>query len=345
MKALIFHGAREVSIEEVPKPSLEKPTDALVRITLSTICGSDLHIYHQALPIPPPFPLGHEFVGVIEEVGSEVKGLKAGDRVAASCVVYCGHCFYCQKGLYGHCEDGGIYGCGALMGNLGGAQAEYIRVPYAQLGLHKIPEGLSDEQVLYVGDILTTGFTGAKNGLIQPGDTVAVFGSGPVGLCAQLCAQLFGPALVIAVDKLDYRLEVSRKIGCETVNAAQGDPIAAIKEMTGGRGVDVAIEAVGVPATMAGCLGAIRPGGRISVIGVFSQAMEFPLQQLCMMDVHLTTSICDVRWIPALIRLIQEGKLDLTFLTTHSMPLSEAARAYEMFDKKEDKVLKILLRP
>jgi alcohol dehydrogenase len=345
MKSLIFHGAREISIEEVERPSIEKPSDALVKVTLSTICGSDLHIYHEELPIPPPFPLGHEFVGIIEEVGKEVSGFKPGDRVAASCVVYCGQCFYCQKGLYGHCENGGLYGCGALMGNLGGAQAEYVRVPYADLGLHKIPDDLTDEQVLYVGDILTTGFTGAKNGYIQPGDVVAVFGSGPVGLCAQVCAQLFGPAMVIAVDKLDYRLAVSQKIGCTPINATQEDPIEKIKELTEGRGVDVAIEAVGVPATMAGCLSAVRPGGKVSIVGIFSSPMEFPLPQLCMMDINLATSICDVHWMPALIKLIHQGKIDPTFLATHSMPLTEAAKAYEMFDKKQDNVLKILLRP
>jgi alcohol dehydrogenase len=345
MKSLIFYGAREVSLEEVDRPTIEEPTDALVRITLSTICGSDLHIYHEELPIQPPFPIGHEFVGVIEELGKDVSGLKKGDRVAASCVVYCGQCYYCQKGLYGHCEKGGLYGCGPLMGNLGGAQAEYVRVPYAPLGLHRIPDELTDEQVLYVGDILTTGFTAVKNGNILPGDIVAVFGSGPVGLCAQVCAQLFGPALVIAVDKLDYRLEVSRQIGCEPLNISREDPGTQIKALTGGRGVDVAIEAVGIPATMAGCISAVRPGGRISAVGIFSQPMEFPLPLLCLMDINLTMSICDVQWIPALIKLIQNKKIDLTFLGTHSMALADSSEAYKIFDQKQDRVLKILLRP
>jgi alcohol dehydrogenase len=344
MKSLIFFGAREVGVEEMDRPVMEKPTDALVKVTLSTICGSDLHIYHGELPIPPPFPIGHEFVGVIEELGKDVPGLKEGDRVAASCVVYCGQCYYCQRGLYGHCETGGIYGCGSMLGNLGGAQAEHVKVPYAQLGLHKIPDELTDEQVLYVGDILTTGFTGAKNGNILPGDIVAVFGSGPVGLCAQVCAQLFGPALVIAVDRLDYRLEVSRQIGCEPINADREDPAAKIKELTNGRGVDVAIEAVGIRPTMAGCLSSVRPGGRIAVIGIFSESMEFPMSELCMMDISMTTSICDVRWIPALIKLIQSKKIDLTFLGIHSLPLTDAAKAYEIFNQKQDKVLKILLQ-
>lgn len=345
MKSLIFYGAREVSVEEVERPTIEKPTDALVKVTLSTICGSDLHIYHEELPIPPPCPLGHEFIGVIEELGRDVPGLKEGDRVVASYLVYCGQCYYCQKGLYFHCESGGAFGCGPTMGGLGGAQAEYVRVPYAQLVLHKVPNELRDEQALYVGDVLTTGFTAAKNGNIIPGDVVAVFGSGPIGLCAQLCTQLFGAALVIAVDILDYRLEVSRQIGCEPINAAREDLAAKIKDLTEGRGVDVAIEAVGNTATMAGCLSSVRRGGRISTVGIFSQPMEFPLPQLCLMDISLSMSMADVHWMPALIRLIQRNKIDPTFLSTHSMPLADAAKAYEIFDQKQDNVLKILLRP
>lgn len=345
MKSVVFFGDREVSLEEVDRPTIQAGTDAIIRTTLSTICGSDLHIYHGELPIEPPFPIGHEFVGVVEEVGKGVQRFKVGDRVAVSCVVYCGHCYYCLRGLYGHCEHGGIYGCGSLLGNLGGAQAEYVRVPFADLGMHKISDGIQEEEVLYVGDILATGFTGAVNGHIQPGDVVAVFGSGPVGLCAQVCAQLFSPAVVVAVDRLDYRLEISRRLGCVTVNPDREDPLARIAELSQGRGADVAIEAVGVSPTLEGCLHSVRPGGRVSSVGIFSRPMEFPLPLLCMKDISLVMSIVDVRWMPNLIRLIQEKKLDLTFLNTHTMPLAEAPKAYEIFDRKEDRVLKILLKP
>ena len=345
MKSLVFFGDRELSLEEVERPTIQKNTDAVIKTVLTTICGSDLHIYHGELPVEPPFPIGHEFVGVVEEVGKGVRKFKEGDRVAVSCVVHCGHCYYCLRGLYGHCEQGGIYGCGSLLGNLGGAQAEYVRVPFADLGMYKIPDGMREDEVLYVGDILATGFTGAVNGRIQPGDIVAVFGSGPVGLCAQVCAQLFSPAVVMAVDILDYRLEISRSLGCVTVNPGREDTLAKIGELSQGRGADVAIEAVGVSPTMEGCLNVVRPGGRVSSVGIFSQPMEFPLPVLCMKDVSLVMSIVDVQWMPNLIRLIREKKLDLTFLNSHTMSLAEGVKAYEIFDRKEDQVLKILMKP
>lgn len=345
MRSLVFFGNQELGVEEVEKPTLQQDTDAIVRVTLSTICGSDLHIYHGELPIEPPFPVGHELVGVVEELGEKVEGFQVGDRVAVSCVVYCGQCFYCRQGLYGHCEKGGIYGCGSLLGNLGGAQADYVRVPFASLGMHKIPGMIQDEEVLYVGDILATGYTAARNAQIQPGDAVAVFGAGPVGLCAQVCAQLFSPGLLIAVDRLAYRLEVSRRLGCLTIDASQEDAVARILELTEGRGADVTLEAVGVSQTLEGCLLAVRPGGRISSVGIFSRPMEFPVPLLCMKDISLAMSLVDVRWIPTLIRLIQQRKIDLTFLNSHTMPLDQGPKAYELFDRKEDRVLKILLRP
>lgn len=345
MNAVVFYEKGVMKTEKVPKPELKEPTDALVKIGLSTICGSDLHIYRGSLPVEPRATIGHEGVGTIEAVGEEVRGFNVGDRVIISASVQCGKCFYCLKGLYAQCEKGGWYGSGQLYGGYGGLQAQYARVPFADRGLYKIPDSLSFEQALHLGDILSTGYHGALNGQIKTGDIVAVFGSGPVGLCAQLCASLFGPSEVVAVDLLDYRLEVAKTIGSVPINPKREDPIKKIKEMSEGRGADVCIEAVGTKATLEGCLKAVRPCGTVSVLGNFFEPVELNFNDIYNKHTALHSGDVHLRYIPDLMRLVQSKKIDTTFLNTHSMPLGQGEEAYQMFDGKKDNVLKILLKP
>lgn len=248
MKAFVYHGPEKMSLDQVPKPTIIKPTDAIVKVTTSTICGTDKHIRHGGMPeVEPGRIIGHEFCGIVEEVGSSVNKFKKGDRVAVSCVTQCMDCYYCRRGMYSQCTTGSwIFGY-----MIDGCQADYVRVPYADSGMYIIPDSLTDEDVLFVGDILSTGYFGAENGNIQPGDTVAVFGSGPVGMCAMATARLWGPARIVAVDIDDSRLEFAKKNGWAdyALNPQKVDVVQALKDMTGGRGADVTIEANGFEPT------------------------------------------------------------------------------------------------
>src|SRR5947209_713414 len=244
MKAITFQGPKSVRVEEVAKPALGGPEDALVRITTGAICGSDLHLYHQRVPIQPGAVLGHEFTGVVEEVGDHVSRVKPGDRVVACFFTFCGHCFYCRRNWFAQCEQKGVFGYGEHFGNLGGGQSEYCVAPFANRTLEPIPDGVSDEQAVFVGDILATGFFGAERAGIQAGDSVAVRGAGPVGLMAVLSARLLGAAVVFAVDMVPERLELAAKLGAEPIDARGKHSSQAVKDATGGHGVDRAIEAV-----------------------------------------------------------------------------------------------------
>lgn len=351
MKALVYRGVGDIRLEDVPKPQIQGSEEAIVRITSTAICGSDLHILHGHLGVEPGTIIGHEFTGVVEEVGVGVSAVKPGDRVVGAAGTSCGQCPACRLGLTMACEHFGMYGTGPMFGNLQGAQAEYIRVFSANFTLQKIPEGLSDEQVLFVGDILSTAYMGAvgispRGHGVQPGHTVAIFGAGPVGLCAVAAAKLFSPVRIIVIDQLDYRLDMAKRLGADhVINATQTDPAAAIMKMTGDWGADFVIEAVGVPETLAAGLSVVAPGGTVSVVGLFQGPVEIPIHTLITKNIAIKMGLADLIYMRKLLGLIQAGKMDLTPMITHTLPLAEGVHAYEIFDKKLDRVIKVILKP
>ncbi len=349
MKAVIFHGKGDVRVETLPDPTLEHPADAIVKITTSAICGSDLHPYHGRVGVGDVFPIGHEFVGVVQAVGPDVRGVRPGDRVVAPFSVSCGACYYCRNRLPSQCATTGrgVFGMGKRRGSFPGAQAEYIRVPFAGHMLEPFAPGLADDQMIFLADILPTGYFAAEGGGIRPGDTVAVYGCGPVGLCAVMAAQLFGPAQVLAVDRVGYRLEKAKELGAVPVDASAGDPVAAIQEHTGGRGADVVLEVVGHESALTAALQGVRPGGTVSVVGVYvEEAYAFPIGQAFVKGVTLRIGTCPARnYIPQLMPLLASGRLDPARLITHRLPLDQAAAGYRIFDRKEENALKVLLLP
>lgn len=343
MKAFVYHGPEKMSLDIVPKPKIQKPTDAIVKVTTSTICGTDKHIRHGGLPeVEPGRIIGHEFCGIVEEVGPAVTRFKPGDRVAVSCVTQCMECYYCRRGMYSQCVDGSwIFGY-----MIDGCQADYVSVPYADSGMHLIPEELEDEDVLFVGDILSTGYFGAENGKIQPGDTVAVFGSGPVGMCAMATARLFGPATIVAVDIDDSRLEFAKKNGWADVglNPNKVDVPQALRDMTEGRGADVTIEANGFEPTFKGAINSVRPGGTVSIIGVFEKPQIVEMNKLWIKNITIAMGLVNANRIPELINLIKAGKIDMRPLITHTLPLSQVAEAYDIFEERRDGAIKVVLK-
>jgi alcohol dehydrogenase len=340
MKGVVYHGINDINLEEAPEPKIESPTDALIRITLSSICASDIHVKELGLQEPGKI-LGHEYCGIVEEVGKEVHSLKAGDRVVGKPFSHCGHCFYCQHQQPELCEKMAIFGGGGEQG----VQAEYARIPWAENTLKKIPESLSDEDILFAGDILSTGLTPLLRGHLGYGDTVAIFGSGPVGLCAVTCAKLFGASQIIAVDILDYRLNVARQFGALTINALIDDPVSKIKELTGDKGVDLGIEAAGFESTFNACLKSIRRGGRMSIVGMFIKPTYFNISDRFLDIFHLSIGLGDCNHIDELITLIKNGKIDLRPLISHRLSLSNALRGYELFEKKLENCVKVVLKP
>jgi alcohol dehydrogenase len=337
-------------VEQVPKPELRRPGDALVRVSTSSICGSDLHILHGTMPgVEPGTVVGHEFTGVVEEVSPGVVGFHPGDRVVGPAAVWCGECRACRGGLPMACEHAAIFGCGTLFGDLPGAQAEYVRVPFADVGLLKIPDDLRDDQAIFVGDILPTAYTsivgitpGARG--VRPGDTVVVIGAGPVGLCAVACARLFDPARVIAVDVEAYRLELAARLGADVVvDASREDAREVVAELTGGWGAEHVVEAVGRPETLKTALMVVAPGGSVSVVGVSQRTAEVPLHRLVARNVSLSVGMGNLGHMPELLRLVHEGALDLTPIVTHRLPLTQGPRGYEIFEKKLEGAVKVLL--
>jgi alcohol dehydrogenase len=345
MKALVYHGPGQRGWDTVPDPSIIDPTDAIVRIDTSTICGSDLHILKGDVPeTTPGTVLGHEAVGTIVEVGASVTTVAAGDRVLMSCVSSCGRCRYCKEGRYGQCLGGG----GWIFGHLiDGLQAELARVPFVDNSVYKVPEGLTDEQVLFLADILPTAFeVGVLNGMVAPGDVVAIVGAGPIGLAAMLTAKLYSPGRIVAIDLDDGRLESARRFGADTtVNNGREDAAAQIMELTDGLGADVAFEAVGVPATFELAAEVIRPGGRVANIGVHGRPVTLHLEKLWTRDVTITTGLVDTFSIPQLMKLISSGRLDPSLFATHHFPLGETMAAYDTFaDAATTHALKVVLQ-
>jgi alcohol dehydrogenase len=343
MKALTYLGPGKKEVMEKPKPKIEKETDAIVKITKTTICGTDLHILKGDVPtVEEGRILGHEGVGIIEEVGSGVKNFKKGDRVLISCITSCGRCENCKKGLYAHCEDGGW-----ILGHLiDGTQAEYVRIPYADTSLYPIPEGVDEEALVMLSDILPTGFEiGVLNGKVQPGQTVAIIGAGPVGMAALLTAQFYSPAEIIMVDLDDNRLEVAKKFGAtQVVNSSDGKAVEKIMELTGGKGVDVAMEAVGIRATFDICQEIVKPGGHIANVGVHGKSVEFHIEKLWIRNITLTTGLVNTTSTPMLLKTVQSNKLKPEQLITHRFAFSDIMKAYEVFgNAAKEKALKVII--
>ncbi len=344
MKALVYRGPDKIALENVPVPKIIEPDDAIVRVTTSTICGTDIHIWHGGMPeVEPGRIIGHEFVGEVVEVGPAVRNNKVGDKVAVSCVTQCGECFYCVRGVYSHCTTGSwIFGY-----MIDGCQAEYVRVPHANLGMFTIPEGLTEEDVLFVGDILSTGCFGAENAKIEYGDSVAVMGCGPVGMCAMATARLWGPSKIIAVDINQERLDAAVKEGIADigVNPLNGDAVEQIKALTNGMGADRTIEANGFKATYDMAIDAVRPGGNVSFIGVFEKPQELAMNTLWIKNITLSMGLVNANRIPELIKLIQAGKINTNFLITHRAPLNDIVKGYDIFGGKKDGCLKWVVTP
>ena len=345
MKALVYHGPGERGWDTVEDPSIIDPTDIIVRVDTSTICGTDLHILKGDVPETTAGTiLGHEAVGTVQEVGAGVTTVAADDRVLMSCVSSCGRCRFCSEGRYGQCLGGG----GWIFGHLiDGLQAEYARVPFADNSVYKVPDGLTNEQVLFLADILPTSFeVGVLNGMVRPGDVVAVVGAGPIGLAAMLTAQLYTPGQIVAIDLDDGRLESARRFGADLViNNGREDAAALIMELTDGLGADVAFEAVGVQQTFELATELIRPCGRVANIGVHGKPVTLHLEKLWIRDITVTTGLVDTFSIPQLMKLIVSGRLDPSLFASHRFPLADTMAAYDTFaDAARSNALKVVLQ-
>jgi len=343
MKALVYNGPDQKNVEDRSKPVVGAPTDAIVRITKTTICGTDLHILKGDVPTCKPGTiLGHEGVGVIDSVGTGVTTFKPGDRVLISCITACGRCELCRKGMYSHCTTGGW-----ILGNaIDGTQAEFVRIPYADTSLHPIPKGADEEALVMLSDILPTGFEcGVLNGKVQPGSTVAIVGAGPIGLAALLTAQLYSPSEIIMIDLDDSRLAVGKRFGATaSVNSADGKAAEKVMQLTGGRGVDTAIEAVGIPATFVLCTEIVTAGGTVANVGVHGVKADLHLEKLWAHNITITTGLVDTVSTPMLLKTVQSRRIDAAQLITHRFKLADILKAYDTFGKAADtKALKVII--
>ncbi len=385
MKAAVFHKPGDIQVDNVDDPTIEKPDDIIIKVTTTAICGSDLHIYDGFIPQARDMVLGHEFMGIVEEAGSAVTRVKKGDRVVVPFTVACGQCFFCSQGYHPNCEHsnpehygpqgdllknkgGGMFGYTDLYGGYNGGQAEYVRVPYANAGPKIIPDGLTDDQVVFLTDIFPTGWSAVKWGKVKAGDTVVIFGSGPVGLMAQKAAWINGAKRVIAVDPLEYRLEKARSVNkVETLNSNDEDLMDKIYAMTNGRGADVAIDAVGMEASrtflekaktllnvekgtskvIEMCTEAVRRSGTIAVVGVYASPYDnFPIHRIFDKGLILQFGQAQTHvYIDQCFELVRSGRVVLDDIITHRLPLSQASEAYDMFKNKTDDCVKVVLKP
>lgn len=346
MKAVVLREPHRVEVMDVPRPEIIDPGDVLMRVDLTAICGTDLHPFEGRVPIEEDVVLGHEFLGTIEAVGSGVNLVGEGDRAVASCVVSCGSCYTCRRGRPGQCLGTRIFGLGLTFGSLSGGQAEYVVVPNADLTLRQIPETGkgTDEDKLFVGDIMATGYEAVRR-FIQPGDTVAVVGAGPVGLCAAMSADVLGASQVVVVDKVAARLKEAEVIGAIPVNATETDPAEAVQDLTDWRGADVVIDAVGHPSALLSACSLVRSGGAISIPGVYTEdSIELPFGDLYLKGVTIAQGVANIiNYMDETLALIGAGKLDPSRFISHRMPMSEATEAYRMFYEHE--ATKIVLDP
>lgn len=345
MKALVYHGPGKRAWEDKSRPTVEHPTDAVVKIARTTICGTDLHIMKGDVPtVTDGRILGHEGVGVVEDVGAAVSSFKAGDRALISCITSCGKCEACRKGMYSHCAMGG----GWILGNvIDGTQAEYVRIPFADTSLYHVPKGSDEDALVMLSDVLPTGFEcGVLKGQVKPGDTVAIIGAGPVGLAVLLTARFYSPAEIILVDLDDNRLAVAKELGAtRTVNSKDGNAVHAVMALTEGRGVDVAVEAVGIPATFEMCEDIVAAGGFIANVGVHGRGVGLKLETLWAHNITITTRLVDTVSIPMLLKSVVSGRLQPRKLITHEFKLEEFMKAYDTFgDAAGEKALKVIVR-
>lgn len=344
MRALVYRGPGKPSWEPHPRPTLQSAGDAIVRITTSTICGTDLHILKGDVPtVTEGRILGHEGVGVIEEAGSAVSAFRKGDRVIISCITACGKCNFCRKQMYSHCRDGGW-----ILGNtIDGTQAEYVRIPYADTSLYALPAHAGEEAAAMFSDILPTGFEcGVLKGCVKPGDSIAVVGAGPVGLAAVMTAQFYSPAAIFSIDLDDHRLRVAQSFGAtKLINSSQGNAIERVMELTHGEGVDVAIEAVGIPATFDICQGILGAGGHLANIGVHGKPVVLHLEKLWDRNATLTTRLVDTVTTPMLLKTFESGKLQAGKLVTHRFAMNDILKAYDTFgNAAKHSALKVALQ-
>ncbi|WP_369029833.1 zinc-dependent alcohol dehydrogenase family protein [Streptomyces adonidis] len=343
MKAFVFHGAGQSAWEDVPDPAVKEPTDAVVRVDAVTICGTDLHILKGDVPeVRPGTVLGHEAVGEIVEVGSDVRTVRPGDRVLVSCITACGRCAYCRQGGYGQCRGGG----GWILGHLiDGTQAEYVRVPYADLSVHPLPAAMDSADAVLLADIFPTSYeVGVLNGHVRPGDTVVVVGAGPIGLAAISTARLFSPERIVAVDLAPARLEAARKLGADAVADAREAPEQLVADLTDGLGADVVIEAVGVPESFELCTRTVRPGGHVANVGVHGKPATLHLEDLWIKNITITTGLVDTYSTPTLLRMAAADRLPTSQLVTHTFPLDRMEEAYDVFARAADTgALKVVL--
>lgn len=346
MRAVVYKGNGILALEDRPVPRILDEKDAIVKVTLTTICSSDIHIKHGAVPKAVPGTiLGHEFVGVVVETGSGVRKVKAGDRVSVNVETFCGECFFCKRGFVNNCQDpqgGWALGC-----RIDGGQAEYVRVPYADNGLTVIPDGVTDEQALFNGDILSTGYWAADIGKIRPGDTVAVIGAGPTGLCTMACARLYTPARILAIDTDPYRLDLAKKKGLADVTLipGEGDLPEKVRDLTEGRGADVVLEVAGGEDTFQTAWQIARPNAVVVVVAMYEEPQTLPLPDMYGKNLTFRTGGVDGRYGQEIMDLTARGKLDVSFLITHRCRLDEIMNAYEIFEHKKEHVIKFAIKP
>lgn len=343
MKGFVFHGPGQASWQDVPDPAVKEPTDAIVKVGAVTICGTDLHILKGDLPeVRPGTVLGHEAVGEIVEAGSDVRTVRPGDRVLMSCITSCGRCRFCRDGSYGQCRGGGGWILGRL---IDGTQAEYVRVPCADLSVHQLPATVRSDQAVLLADIFPTSYeVGVLNGHVQPGDTVAIVGAGPIGLAAIATTRLFAPERIISLDVAPARLEAARRLGADAVGDVHEAPGELVADLTEGLGADVVMEAVGVPESFELCTGMVRPGGHVANIGVHGKPATLHLEDLWLKNVTITTGLVDTYSTPTLLRMAAAGRLPTGQLVTHTFPLEQMEEAYDVFSKAaETGALKVVL--
>jgi 2-desacetyl-2-hydroxyethyl bacteriochlorophyllide A dehydrogenase len=344
MRAVTFQAPGEVRVDEVPDPELLAPDDTIVKVEASGICGSDLHIYHGRVQIEPGFVIGHEYVGEVVAAGDEVTRVKEGDRVLGTYGTACGECFFCSRGEFHKCDEARVFGHGATLGSLQGAQAELVLVPHANLTLRTVPEGISDDVALFAGDVMGTAFHAIDSRPLAEGETAAILGLGPVGLCAVQAARAAGAAAVIAIDTVEDRLKMAESFGATPIHLTEQDPRAEVKKLTEGRGVDLAVEAVGHPEALDMALRLARKAGTVSVTGVYAERVEVHMGVLWIKALTLTSGHANViKHLDRVLELLSSGKLDPAPLVTHHMSLDEAPDAYRAYDNRE--ALKIVLSP
>jgi 2-desacetyl-2-hydroxyethyl bacteriochlorophyllide A dehydrogenase len=344
MRAVTFQAPGEVRVDEVPDAALGSDDEAVIRVEASGVCGSDLHIYHGRVAMEQGFILGHEYVGTVVDVGDDVSGVAPGDRVCGCYGTACGECFFCKRGDFHKCDNGGVFGHGKTLGNLPGAQSELLRVPSADLTLRKVPEGMSDEVALFAGDVMGTGYHAVVECGVEEGDVAAVLGLGPVGLCAVQAALAAGASQVVAIDTVADRLELAEKLGATPVHLTEGDPRSAVKQLTDGRGADATIDAVGHPDALELAIRLTRKAGTVSATGVYAERCEVHMGLIWIKALTLKSGHANVfKHVDPILEKLAAGVLDPSPLVTHHMKLDDAAEAYDVYDRRE--ALKIVLTP